>query len=210
VKNGLQHLRLNRGVQRKQKLWSEAGQKVLRELPLEGWAAQRRQDLRKLLSGLNPQITQLDQAVERAGHQHPGAGLLMTQPGVGPIIALAYVITMGDVTRLQRGQQVASYLGLIPSEPSSSKRRRLGSISKPGNPFLGRLLVESVATVCRRDEGFRKPYKHRCHRLKKGVAKVAAARKLAVRLFGMLRTNTTYPEIARIESSPRYGVVSRS
>ena len=71
-------------MQRKQKLWSEAGQKVLRELPLEGWAAQRRQDLRKLLSGLNPQITQLDQAVERAGHQHPGAGLLMTQPGVGP------------------------------------------------------------------------------------------------------------------------------
>ena len=63
VKNGLQHLRLNRGVQRKQKLWSEAGQKVLRELPLEGWAAQRRQDLRKLLSGLNPQITQLNQAV---------------------------------------------------------------------------------------------------------------------------------------------------
>jgi len=39
VKNGLQHLMLNRGVQLKQKLWSEAGQKVLRELPLEGWAA---------------------------------------------------------------------------------------------------------------------------------------------------------------------------
>ena len=57
---------LNRGVQLKQKLWSEAGQKVLRELPLEGWAAQRRQDLLKLLSELNPQITQLDQAVERA------------------------------------------------------------------------------------------------------------------------------------------------
>jgi hypothetical protein len=39
---------------------------------------------------------------------------------------------------------------------------------------------------------------------------VAAARKLAVRLFWMLRTNTAYPEIARIESSPRDGVVTRS
>ena len=210
VKNGLQHLMLNRGVQLKQKLWNEAGQRVLRELPLEGWAAQRRQDLLKLLSELNPQIAKLDQAVERAAYQHPRARLLMTQPGVGPITALAYVITMGDVTRFQRGKQVASYLGLIPSEHSSSKRRRLGSISKQGNPFLRMLLVESVQTVCRLDEGFRKQYKHRCHRMKKGVAKVAAARKLAVRLFWMLRTNTAYPEIARIESSPRDGVVGGS
>jgi transposase len=203
VKNGLQHLLLNRGVQLQQKLWTAAGQKVLWELPLEGWAAQRRHDLLQLLEGLNPQIAQLDDEVERAAQQDARAQLLMTQPGVGPITALAYAITMGDVTRFQRGKQVASYLGLIPSEHSSSKRRRLGSISKQGNPFLRMLLVECVQTVCRLDEGFRKQYKQRCHRMKKSVAKVAAARKLAVRLFWMLRTNTAYPEIARIESSPR-------
>jgi len=203
VKNGLQHLLLNRGVQLKQKVWTVAGQKVLRELPLEGWAAQRRHDLLQLLEGLNPQIAKLEEEVERAAQQDARARLLMTQPGVGPITALAYAITMGDVSRFQRGKQVASYLGLIPSEHSSSKRRRLGSISKQGNPFLRMLLVESVQTVCRLDGGFRKQYKQRCHRMKKAVAKVAAARKLAVRLFWMLRTNTAYPEIARIESSPR-------
>ena len=203
VKNGLQHLMLNRGVQLGQKLWNEAGQKRLRELPLEGWAAQRRQDLLQLLGGLNAQIAQLNEAVEGAAVEHPQAQLLMTQPGVGPITALAYVITMGDVRRFARGKQVGSYLGLIPSEHSSSKRRKLGSISKQGNPFLRMLLVESVQTVCRLDEGFRRKYKHRCHRMKKAVAKVAAARELAVRLFWMLRTNTAYPEIARIEGSPR-------
>lgn len=203
VKNGLQHLMLNRGVQLKQKLWSQAGQKMLRELPLEGWAAQRRHDLLQLLEELNPQIAKLEDEVERAAQQDARAQLLRTQPGVGPITALAYAITMGDVTRFQRGKQVASYLGLIPTERSSSKRRRLGSISKQGNPFMRMLLVESVQTVCRLDEGFRKQYKQRCHRMKKGVAKVAAARKLAVRLFWMLRTNTAYPEIARIESSSR-------
>lgn len=72
------------------------------------------------------------------------------------------------------------------------------------------LLVESAQTVNRLDEGFRKQYKHRCHHMAKGVAKVAAARRLAVRLYWMLRTNTAYPEIARIESSPRYGVVGVS
>ena len=210
VKNGLQHLMLNRGVQMKRRLWSKAGQKALRALPLEGWAAQRRQDLLNLLSDLDPQIRQLDLAIERAAQENPRARLLMTQPGVGSITALAYVLTMGDVSRFQRGKQVASYLGLIPSERSSSNRRRLGSISKQGNSFL-RMLVESAQTVNRLDEGFRKQYQHRCHRMAKGVAKVAAAaRRLAVRLFWMLRTNTAYPEIAHIESSPREGVVGES
>lgn len=134
----------------------------------------------------------------------------MTQPGVAPITALAFGVTLGDVSRFPRGKQVASYLGLIPSEHSSSDRRRLGSISKQGNTFMRSLLVESVQTVNRLDEGFRREYQHRCHRMKRSVAKVAAARKLAVRLFWMLKTNTAYPEIARIEGSPRYGVVGAS
>src|SRR3954451_14657515 len=58
VKNGLHHLMLNKGVQMKRKLWSEAGQQAVRELPLEGWAAQRRKDLLQLLGGLNAQIAQ--------------------------------------------------------------------------------------------------------------------------------------------------------
>ncbi len=210
VKNGLHHLMLNRGVQLKQKLWTEAGQQKLHEVGLEGWAAQRRKDLLQLLHMLNPQIDQLDGAVERAARADERARLLMTQPGVGPITSLAFVITMGDVARFANGKKVASYLGLIPSENSSSNRRRLGSITKQGNPFLRMLLVESAQTVCRLDEGFRKQYKHRCHYKKKAIAKVAAARKLAVRLYWMLRTNTAYPEIAHIESSPREGVVGAS
>ncbi len=210
VKNGLQHLMLNRGVQLKRKLWNEDGQRALRELPLQGWAARRREDLLQLLAGLDPQIRELDEAVEREAGANEQAKLLMTQPGVGPITALAFVVTLGDVSRFPRGKHVASYLGLIPTEHSSSDHRRLGSISKQGNTFLRALLVESVQTVNRLDEGFRKQYQHRCHRMKKSVAKVAAARKLAVRLFWMLRTNTAYPEIARIEGSPRYGVVGGS
>ena len=201
VKNGLQHLMLNRGVQKKRKLWSEAGQKALRELPLEGWAAQRRQDLLALLQSLEEQIGKLDQAVEETAQRDKMACLLRTQPGVGPITALAFVVTIGDASRFQRGKQVASYLGLIPREHSSGGRQRLGAISKQGNRFVRMLLVEAVHNVVRRDEGFRKQYQQRCHRMAKGVAKVAAARKLAVRLYWMLRTNTAYPEIVRIESS---------
>jgi transposase len=210
VKNGLQHLMLNRGLQKKHRLWTEAGQKVLRELPLEGWANRRRQDLLTLLKALDTQIGQLDMAVKQAAEAHPQAQLLMTQPGVGPITALAFAVTIGDVSRFPRGKQVASYLGLIPRERSSGGKQRLGAISKQGNRFLRMLLVESAQIATRIDQGFRKQYLHRCHSKPKAVAKVAAARRLAVRLYWMLRTNVGYPEIVRIESSPELPLVGAS
>jgi transposase len=136
--------------------------------------------------------------------------LLQSQPGVGAITALAYVLTMGDVSRFPRGKHVASYLGLIPREHSSGGRQKLGAITKPGNRMLRMLLVEAAQIAVRYDPGFRKQYLHRCHQKPKAVAKVAAARKLAVRLYWMLRTQTRYPEIVHIESSPRVPLVGAS
>ena len=203
VKNELQHLCLNQGVQRKRKLWSQAGQKLLRELPLRPWAARRRDDLLRLMAMLDQQIEPLDAAVKAEALRDKMALLLQSQPGVGPITSLAYVLTMGDVSRFPRGKQVASYLGLIPREHSSGGRQKLGAITKQGNRLLRSLLVEAAQTAVRFDPGFRKQYLHRCHQKPKGVAKVAAARKLAVRLYWMLRSNTAYPEIVHNESSSR-------
>ncbi len=200
VKNGLQHLMLNRGVQKKHRLWSEAGQRALRELPLTGWAACRRQDLLALREQLDEQIGVLDTAATKAAEEDEAARLLMTQPGVGPITSLAYVLTIGDVSRFQRGKQVASYVGLIPREHSSGGRQKLGAITKQGNRFLRMLLVEAAQSACRYDESFRKQYEHRCHQKPKGVAKVAAARKLCVRLFWMMKTQVSYPEIVQVEA----------
>jgi transposase len=210
VKNELQHLAMNQGVTRKNKLWSKKGERVLCELPLAPWASRRREDLLKVKGMLNEQIVPLDQAVAEAAQKDEKARLLMTQPGVGPITSMAFVLTMGDVSRFPRGKQVASYLGLIPREYSSGGHQRLGSISKQGNRFLRMLLVEAAQVAVRCDPGFRNEYLHRCHRKAKGVAKVAAARKLAIRLYWMLRTNTGYPEVVRVESSSRVPLVSAS
>ena len=130
VKNELQHLSLNKGMQRKRRLWSQAGQKLLRELPLKKWAACRREDLLGLLTMLDEQIGKLDGAVQHAAEENPQSKLLMTQPGVGPNTALAFVLTLGDVGRFPRGKQVASYLGLIPREESSGGRNWARSLSK--------------------------------------------------------------------------------
>jgi hypothetical protein len=60
VKNELQHLAMNQGITKKRKLWSKAGEKVLRELPLKPWASRRREDLIKVREMLSTQIDLLD------------------------------------------------------------------------------------------------------------------------------------------------------
>jgi transposase len=143
--------------------------------------------------------------VQKAAKENPQAKLLMTQPGVGPNTALAFVLTIGDVSRFPRGKQIASYLGLIPREESSGGRQKLGAITKQGNRMLRSLLVEAAQCAVRYDPGYRKQYLHRCHQKPKAVA-----RKLAVRLHWMLRTQKPYPEVVRIESNPGLALVGAS
>jgi transposase len=211
IKTELQHLALNQGVQRKGRLWSAAGQKLLRELPLRPWASRRRGDLLELMGGLDGKIATLDRAVEEASKANSQAQLLRTQPGVGPVTSLAFVLTLGDVSRFPRGKNVASYLGLIPCEDTSGERQRLGRISKQGNRFLRMLLVEAAQIAVRCDPEFRREYLHRCHTKPKGVAKVAAARKLAIRLYWMLRKRKEQQaEVVSIESSSRVALAGES
>lgn len=195
VKNELQHLMLNQGMQRKQKLWSAEGRAALQSLPLKTWADQRRRDLLQLLAMLDDQLRQLDQGVAHVAGMYPQVHLLMSQPGVGAVTALAFALTVGDVRRFHRAKHIASYLGLIPREHSSGGKQRMGRISKQGNPLLRFLLVEAANIAVRFDPLLRKQYLHRCHQKHPMVAKVAAARTLAVRLYWILRTQTPYPQV---------------
>jgi transposase len=99
---------------------------------------------------------------------------------------------------------------LIPREESSGGRQKLGAITKQGNRMLRSLLVEAAGVPVQYDPGLRKQYVHRCFQKPKAMARVAVARKLAVRLYWMLGSQVGYPEIVRIESSPRMPLVGAS
>jgi transposase len=207
VKNQLQHLAMNEGFQKKRKLWTEAGLEFLRQLELGPWSQRRRDDLLKLLEQLNEQIRQMSQAAEAEAEKNPAAQMLMSHPGVGPILALATVLTLGDVKRFESSKQVASYIGLIPCEASSGVRRWLGSISKQGNSFMRFLLVQAGIVAARKDGALGRFYQRLAHKKHHGVAKVAVARKLLVRLYWMLRTNTWYSElVVRMQGSSSHPV----
>ena len=194
VKNQLDSLAKNEGLLGS-KAWRGKHREQVEALPLEGWYGQRRSDLLQLLDTLNQQIEPLDEAVGKAAGQDAQVQLLMTHPGVGPVVGLAYVLIVGDWPRFPRGKQVGSYLGLIPVEESSGDKRRLGHISKQGNTLLRWLLVEAASKAQGKDPSWHRQYVRLSMTKHHGVAKVAIAHKLAVRLYWMLRSGQTYQQV---------------
>lgn len=202
VKNQLQSLALNQGMQKGRTLWSAAGMQQLRELPMMEHAARRRDALLRTVGELDAQIAELDVLVRRQAEGREDARRLMTHPGVGPQTALATVLTLGDVSRFENAGKVASYLGLIPGEYSSGNKQRLGHISKQGSSLMRFLLVEAGQTAVRGDEQLRRAYARLAAKKNRAVAKVMVARRLAVRLYWMLRNEWTYAELARHAGKP--------
>jgi len=213
IMNQLQAVALNEGLRSKKRLWREQGREQLETFRLARWASRRRHDLLELLDRLNPTIAELSQAIEQEVEKCPEAQRLMTHPGVGPLTALAFVLIIERADRFQCGKQIASYLGLVPLEDSSGNRRRLGHITKQGNSLLRFLLVEAAQVTVRTLPEWRSKYVHLTMRRGRKIAKVAMARKLAVRLYWMMRKGWDYEQVKKFGSHAgqpghRHGVKS--
>ena len=179
------------------------GRQQLESFRLAPWASRRRRDLLELMDRLNPTIAELTQAIEQEVEKCPEARRLMTHPGVGPLTALAFVLIIGEADRFQCGKQVASYLGLVPLEDSSGNRRRLGHITKQSSSMLRFLLVEAAQVTVRSLPQWRSKYLHLMMRRGRKTAKVALARRLAVRLYWMMRQGWDYQQWIKFGSQGR-------
>jgi transposase len=124
----------------------------------------------------------------------------MTHPDVGPLTGLAYFLVIGTPDRFPCGKKIGSYTGLIPSEDSGAGQQRLGHITKQGNALLRYLLGEAAQAAARCNPDGRRRYLHRMMRREKRIAKVAAARKLAVRLYWMWRNHWQYEQLVEFGS----------
>jgi len=193
VRNQLHFLAMSQGLCRRQKLWSAKGRAELEALSLGPWATQRRKELLELLDSLGPRIEELNQAVGAQAGRRPECPELMKVKGVGPVTSLAYVLTLGAVSRFPNSRAVVSYLGLNPGEHSSGGRQRLGHLSTQGNQMLRWLLVEAGHGAAQFDGELRRKYQRLKFRRGGAVASVALARHLAVRLYWTLRQASTTP-----------------
>lgn len=197
VMNARQGMALAHGIRRRAGLWSRDGQATIASLPLPPHAAYRRTQLQALYGHLTEQINELDQRVRTHAQERAQAARLMTHPGVGPVTALATEVFLGDPTRFADGKAVTSYVGLIPSEYSSGDRQRLGKITKQGNPLLRLLWCEATIHAVQRDPTLRRFYRRKLQQKGFGKARVAAARKLGIRLWILLRDQIDYAEFCR-------------
>jgi transposase len=200
VMNQLQAVAINEGLHCKKRLWRAGGRQQLESFQLAPWASRRRSDLLELLDRLSPTIAELSQAIEQEAAKRPEAQRLRTHPGVGALTALAFVLIIGEVERFQCGKQIASYLGLVPLEKSSGNRRRLGHITKQGSSMLRFLLVEAAQVTVRSVPEWRSQYFRLLLRRGRKTAKVAMARRLAIRLYWMWRQGLDYEELVKLGS----------
>ena len=134
---------------------------------------------------MNPTIEGLTATIEQEARKRAEVLRLMTHPGVGPITALAFVLIIGTPERFKCGKQVGSYVGLIPCEDSSAGHQRLGHITKQGSSLLRFLLGEAAQAAARWDADWRRRYMHLALRWQRNIAKVAMARRLALRMYWM-------------------------
>ena len=90
---------------------------------------------------LHRRINLLEKKIFSASRKDERVRLLMTIPGIGPVIASAIVATVGTPDQFNSGREFAAWIGLTPINKSSGGKERLGRITKMGDRYLRRLLV---------------------------------------------------------------------
>ena len=199
LKNSLPAVALNHRLARGPSLFTSRGRTAFDALPLRRAEDWQRRDGFELVDELNRRIAVLNQELDRQVLADPRVERLRTHPGVGRLTALAMVPTLEPAARFSHRRPVAAYCGWDPQERSRGETVRTGGITKQGNRRLRTLLVEAAGSAIRpgQDAAWRQFYFHRLAHQPAGVAIVAVARKLALRLYRRLREGIEYDEFRR-------------
>ncbi|HEV2123268.1 MAG TPA: IS110 family transposase [Chloroflexota bacterium] len=96
---------------------------------------------------LEQRMTEIEKELEGIAREHPLLRTLLEIPGIGVLTATALFASVGDVHAFRTGRHLASWLGITPKEHSSGSRRRMGRISKQGDPYLRTLLIHGARSA---------------------------------------------------------------
>jgi len=145
---------------------------------------------------MKDEILRLDRQITLWHRAHADSKRLETIPGIGPVTATAILATIGKGTQFKSGREFAAWIGLVPKQNSSGGKERLGGISKQGNPYLRRLLVQG-AMIHLRGKRYEKAvggawFGGILHRKSAKVAAVALANKMARVAWAVLTKEQSY------------------
>jgi transposase len=99
---------------------------------------------------LDKKVEGFDSQIEKQAKQDPVCSAVMELPGVGPLIASAAVATIGDAKLFKNGREVSAFLGLVPKQRSSGETTRLLGITKRGDRYLRKILIQGARNIVTR------------------------------------------------------------
>jgi len=150
------------------------------------------------ISLMNQSIAAMDKQIDQLDKKYPEITILRTVPGVGPVVAACYVLTLDSPQAMETNRQAGAFLGLRPRQQQSGDSNPQCGITKSGNTYLRSLLVQSAQYILRRsgpDSELRRwGLKLAASGGKRGKKRaiVAVARKLAVILLSMWRNHKKF------------------
>jgi len=176
-------------------LFGVQGLKYLREISLPDYHREQVEIYLSLYGQIRMKVEPLTKKIQEMAQEHPIAKLLMTIPGIGPIVAMFIIAEIEDLGRFRSYRNLASYAGLVPSLDASGGKERRGRITKQGSPYLRTALIEAAQAIARMKQRrlnifFRKRI------VKSGYQKaiVATAHKLLQYVFYVRKNQTSYRE----------------
>lgn len=159
------------------------------------------QPIYESLCRIDEQIRECDRTIERIAQRYPDVAIVSQVHGVGTLTGLVFVLTIDDKHRLEKSRTAGAYLGLRPKKDQSGDGDPQLRITKTGDPFLRRLLVNSANHILGpfgKDSDLRRwglRLASRGGKNAKKRAKVAVARKLAVLMHRLWMTGEVYEPI---------------
>jgi len=195
--NCVKAIAIGAGLSDKRRLITGKGRSKLESVGLPSVFSEQCKRWLEVTDDLTTKIKAVEQWLEEQAQGDQRVGRLRTHPGIGLLTGLALVHTLEPVERFCSTRKIAAYFGLDPMEDSSAERKQYGGVSKAGSRLVRFLLVEAGQTAAKRDPELKVFYQRLRDKRKTAKAKVAVARKLAVRSFIMLRDQIDYSEFLR-------------
>ena len=150
----------------------------------------------RVMAPLSGEIRRLSRELRHLAEEDEEVNLLTTIPGVGYYTALLVWAEVGDIHRFRTGDQPCSYAGLVPSTHSSGGVTRHGGITKEGSRWLRWVMVEAAMTHLKYDTPITRAYHRIAERRGRKTAQVAAARRLLMCCWSVLRSKRSYHDQA--------------
>ena len=175
-------------------LFGRRGRAWLKQVSLPAAGGSAVQVYLKLIDEFTVQIQAQEQQLKTSWEKDARVSWLKTIPGIGWYSAILLLAEIGDVQRFADKRALTNYAGLVPWLRESADKRRSGSITRVGSPWLRWIMVEAAQTALRKYPEVQRWAKPLLRKKHKNTVVVAIARKLLVAVWAMLHDGTAYEE----------------